>query len=410
MKKHLFISLCLLHAVCQLMAASPTGIYTSTINSDILGEERTLFISVPAKYEENTHHYPVVYVLDADFLFDITRSITQLRAARNYMPESIIVGLPNTWRQRFQGAANWKLPNGQKFFNPPGNPKTFLKFIKQELIPHIEQNYRTNTHRSVIGLSPTTGPVFEALWSEQGLFKAHVALAIAVDMVDESDLSIADKLLTSILDETQPPGTSVYVGIAGNDVTKRPERGQGFADINKQLKAHPNPHVNYRIEIIPDEEHYGMAVPGLQHAFELIYPRHLWNVNYATFWDSPSPAQAIQAHYETLSKHHGFKIIPLQDGYFASHNLLGVGRRLSNQKRFQERLDMFRLGLQYYPNSAPLYEGLAESYLALNQPEKALEAGQKAVQLGIRFQHADLNYYRETLQTIENHNSKEKKP
>ena len=382
----------------------------ATINSNILNEQRTVWISLPNKYEENVHSYPVIYVLDADFLFDITRSMTQLRAARNYMPESIIVGLPNSWRQRFQGAANWKLPDGRDFFNPPGNPHTFLKFIRQELIPHVEGNYRTNTHRTLVGLSPTTGPVFEAFWSEPGLFKAHVALAIAVDMVDQQGLSIADKLFTHIFDQSQPKGTAVYVGIAGNDVVKRPERGKGFADINSRLKAGQNPRVDYRIEVIPDEEHYGMAVPGLQHALELIYPRHLWNVNYAVFWDSASPAQTIRAHYETLSKHYGFRIIPLQDGYFASHNLLGVGRRLNSQKRFQQRLDLFKLGLQYYPNSAPLYAGLAESYLALKQPEKALEAGQKAVHLGTQFEHTDLRYYQQTLDSIKNHNSKQETP
>ncbi len=408
MKKNLLCCFCLLFITAAAVAAPPPGAQTLTIHSEILKETRTVFVALPPKYEENVHAYPIIYVLDADFLFDITRAITQLRAARNYMPESIIIGLPNSWEQRFQGAANWKLPNGNSFFDPPGDPKQFLQFIKHELIPQVERNYRTNQHRSLIGLSPTTGPVFEALWSAPGLFKNHVALAIAVDMVDSHNTSIAEKLATSILDPMQPTDTTVYVGIAGNDVIKRPERKPAFEHLNQQLKKHTGQQLRHRIEIIPDEEHYGMALPALQRAFELIYPRQDWNVWYEDFWQHEQPALAIKKHYEQLSKHYGFTILPLQHGYFSSHNLLGLGRRLHSQKRFQERIDLFQLGLGYYPNSAFMYLGLAESYQSLEQHHEALDAAQKAVELGAKYQHPDLPHYIETLNEIKN--STEEKP
>ncbi len=402
MKPNPFAIVYLLFISAVLQAATPPGAQTLTIHSELLNETRTVFVALPPKYEENTHDYPIIYVLDADFLFDITRSMTQLRAARNYMPESIIIGLPNTWEQRFQGAANWQLPNGNAFFNPPGDPQKFLQFIKQELIPQTEGNFRTNQHRTLIGLSPTTGPVFEALWTEPGLFKAHVALAIAIDMVDANNTRIADQLITSILDPKQPAGTSVYVGIAGNDVAKRPERGPAFDRLNQTLQNQSNHLVRHRIEIIPNEEHYGVAVPGIQRALELIYPREDWNVRYETFWEHEQPAQAIQEYYAQLSEKYGFTILPLQHGYFASHNLLGVGRRLRSQKRFQQRLGLFELGLQYYPNSAFMYLGLAESYQALEQHDHAIEAAKKAVELGAKYQHANLPHYIETLNEIKN--------
>jgi len=139
-----------------------------------------------------------------------------------------------------------------------------------------------------------------------------------------------------------------------------------------------------------------------------MYP---WDVGYGyyeVFCNDASPAKAIRSHYAQLSQRYGFKVQPLQTGYFASHNLLGVGRRLRSQERFQERLDLFKLGLEYYPNSAPMYVSLAETHLALKQHERALKAAEKAVQLGNQYGHAALSYYQDTLETIKNQPSEEK--
>ena len=68
-----------------------------SLSSEILNEQRDILISLPESYQHSVHKYPVVFVLDAEFLFDLTRSISTIRAARNQMPESIIVGITNNF-------------------------------------------------------------------------------------------------------------------------------------------------------------------------------------------------------------------------------------------------------------------------------------------------------------------------
>jgi enterochelin esterase-like enzyme len=73
------------------------------IKSVILNEDRQLLVSLPVNYDRNIHNYPVIYVMAAEFLFDITQSIVKIRVERNYMPRSIVVGITNNTGKRNKG-------------------------------------------------------------------------------------------------------------------------------------------------------------------------------------------------------------------------------------------------------------------------------------------------------------------
>src|SRR5229473_4474501 len=45
-----------------------------TLHSKILGEDRTVFISVPVSYARGTQRYPVFYLTDAQWHFDQSRT------------------------------------------------------------------------------------------------------------------------------------------------------------------------------------------------------------------------------------------------------------------------------------------------------------------------------------------------
>ena len=45
-----------------------------TLHSKILNEDRNIFVALPASYAGSTQKYPVLYLTDAQFYFDQTRS------------------------------------------------------------------------------------------------------------------------------------------------------------------------------------------------------------------------------------------------------------------------------------------------------------------------------------------------
>ncbi len=298
--------------------------------------------------------------MDAEYLFEITNSIATIKASRNEMPESIIVGMPNNTGKRSDMALQLIKNDGQEFFGDNGGKsKEYLEFFRKELFPFLSSNYRINANRTIIGMSPTFGPVLEAFWNQPDLFDGYIVLAAELSLNTISGETVAQKLLTSIQDGLHPKA-SIYIGKAGDDLTRRPpEEGEAFAELNQALDSAANPNINYRVEILENENHYGMSISGIQRGLETIYPPEIWSVPYRDFWSAQSPANEIETFYNNLSDQHGFAIIPLEDSFYASQTLLGTIRRLERQERTQELTDVIELAIQYYPNSEKLNDLMA---------------------------------------------------
>lgn len=325
------------------------------ISSKILNEDRDIFISLPLNYNRNIHNYPVIIVLDGEYLFEIANSIVKIKASRNEMPESIIVGIPNNTGKRSDMALQLIKEDGLKFFgNNGGKSKMYLDFLRKELFPFIEDNYRTNSHKTIIGMSPTFGPVLDAFWNEPDLFNSYIVLAAELSLKTISGETVAQKILNSVQDSLHSM-TSIYIGKAGNDLKRRPpEERRAFIELNQQLDSLVNPKINYIVEILENEDHYGMSILGIQHGLKTIYPSTVWNVPYRDFWNSESPATELKSFYTNLSDMYGFEIVPLEDSFYASQTLLGTIRRLKRQNRKEALKEVLELAIEYYPNSKRL--------------------------------------------------------
>lgn len=352
------------------------------IKSKILKEERQLLISLPDNYQRGVHKYPVIYVMDAEFLFDFTQSIVKIRAARNYMPKSIIVGIVNNTGKRNDMAIILKNKEGREFFGGyGGQSKTYHQFLKNEIIPFIDTNYRANSHRTIIGMSPTFGPVLEAFWNDPTLFKGYIILASELAQFTPTGKTVEDQIYSAIK-SGKHFGNSLYIGKASRDLLKRPlEETLAYSHLNKALDTLDLQDFKYKIEVLEEEDHYGMAVPGIQHGLETIYPKTVWNIPYKSFWNSKSPAKAVKAYFDKLSLAYGFEIVPNEDSYYFIGNLLGVGRRLKNSKRNIELVAFLELAASYYPNSPVVHEKLAEAYRSVHKIKQALLSEKKVKEL-----------------------------
>ena len=115
-----------------------------SIQSDILKENRKIVVSLPEGYHTDTKSYPVLYVLDGNET-ELLQAIIVVRKLRKQM---IIVAIPNVDRDRDMMPLS--TPTYQ--VDHPGAEK-FLAFIERELIPHIEEKWRTNNQRTIRGAS-----------------------------------------------------------------------------------------------------------------------------------------------------------------------------------------------------------------------------------------------------------------
>ena len=69
------------------------GTEERTLFCPTLGREYHLSVALPDSYRKSTQAYPVIYVLDGDFLFGMAAGLTRFSNWFRRVPKAIIVGI-----------------------------------------------------------------------------------------------------------------------------------------------------------------------------------------------------------------------------------------------------------------------------------------------------------------------------
>jgi len=125
-----------------------------TISSEVLGEERLLYVHLPEGYEESDQRYPVVFQLYAHFqgayFLPQVRALDAM-AKHGRCPQMILVGIEtNETRYRDLLLVD--------HFGATSEIDRFMEFFESELVPFVESNYRTENYRILSG--PQAGAAF----------------------------------------------------------------------------------------------------------------------------------------------------------------------------------------------------------------------------------------------------------
>jgi predicted alpha/beta superfamily hydrolase len=191
-RRTLLALLCLLANVGRVHASddAPT---VGRLNSAALGEARDFSVHLPAGYaREPRQRYPVIYVLDGPPLDGHTAEGATRLAASGLAPGLIVVGIPNMQRA---GRARDFLPPALSFRRRDGSPFTggadrFLRFLRDELVPRIERDYRTTAPRLLVGHSLGAIFVCYSLGAAPALFDGRFAHSPAIWR--DEDIVVAD--------------------------------------------------------------------------------------------------------------------------------------------------------------------------------------------------------------------------
>jgi len=176
----------LMAAVVLLAAAGPARAQAPVVGrvtSSALGEVREFTVRLPAAYtRDRTRRFPVVYVLDGPPLDQQTATAAAQVAGAGGVPDLIVVGIPNMQRG---GRARDFLPPFLSFPRRDGSPFTggadrFLRFLRDELTPRIERDYRTARPRLLVGHSLGAIFVCYSLMTAPAFFDARFAHSPAI--------------------------------------------------------------------------------------------------------------------------------------------------------------------------------------------------------------------------------------
>lgn len=157
-----------------------------TLRSAATGRDYDIYVFLPDSYAVRpTARYPVLYLLDGQWDFKLLHSIQGGLIYDRVLPRIMIVGITYSGESPDYGAlraSDYTTTPTPRVAGSGGAPR-FLSFVRDELIPFIETNYRADTapsQRALMGSSYGGLFTLYALFSDPALFGGYVAASPSV--------------------------------------------------------------------------------------------------------------------------------------------------------------------------------------------------------------------------------------
>jgi len=149
-----------------------------TMKSASTGRTYDLYIHKPAGFDENADKkYPVLYLLDGQWDFQLLASVVGGLVYDKWMPDIVVVGITYSGDH-----PDYDALRAMDYTPTPGDRKgsgdapKFLSFMKTELIPFMEKNYRGDPTRRILG-GQSFGGLFTlyAMFTDPSTFWGYLA-------------------------------------------------------------------------------------------------------------------------------------------------------------------------------------------------------------------------------------------
>jgi predicted alpha/beta superfamily hydrolase len=266
-----------------------------TIDSYKLDGERELKIQLPRNYDpEAKRTYPLIVVLDGDYLFEPVAGNIDYQAYWEDIPDCIVVGI-----KQGKIKENDFLYDNDTYF-PAHEGADFYEFIAAELLPYLEENYNASSFRIIVGHDLSANFINYYLFKNEPLFRSYVALS--PDLAPEMENRLKERL--SILKEE----TFYYMATADADVKVL---RNAIVECDSKLKLIENPKLHYQFDNFEDANHYSLVGRGIPKALNEIFALYKpingkeYKEKVLTF--EGSPYDYLTKKYEDIEYFYGFK-------------------------------------------------------------------------------------------------------
>jgi predicted alpha/beta superfamily hydrolase len=343
---------------------------TITLQSKVMGEERTILVSTPPGYQQTTEAFPVLYMTDGDQHLTHTRGTVDFLAANGLIPQLIIVGVTNTDRTRdlTPTRVETREVNGREMQYPTsGGAGTFLDFFENELFPFVDGHYRTLPMRLFSGHSFGGLFALNAFFERPQMFRAVLAISPSLNWDGDTPIRQA----TSFSEKRAVANATLFVAMA--DEEEGDPRPNLLDRLEAALAASKAQDFRWQVMRMPDENHGSVVLRaqywGLRDVFE--------------GWRLPTDPETrifsgnlddLEHHYAQLSKRYGFNVIP-------GENVINqLGYQYMGREDLDSAIEVLSYNVELYPNSANVYDSLGEAYEKAGRDEEALAAYSMAVE------------------------------
>jgi predicted alpha/beta superfamily hydrolase len=272
-----------------------------TLRSRVLGEDRPLQIFTPSDYESALSSYPtlpVLYLLDgADNFMHVTGVVDYL-ARKNRIPPMIIVAVGNTDRPRDLTPTHTLLGlNGRRWdtFESTGGADKFFEFLRDELMPYVEKNYRAAPFRILDGHSFGGLFAIKILLENPDAFQAYLAVSPSLWWDNQVMLKRSGPIGRA--------GQCLFLSVA-NEGGLHQKSIEAFAD---QLRERAVPGFRWDFQAYPGETHNSVPHLNLYDALKFVFAD--WDFMALAYDEVRVSFEDGVKHCQALSERFGFTIV-----------------------------------------------------------------------------------------------------
>ena len=314
-----------------------------TLNSSFLNEKREITVLLPNDYKKE-EKYPVIYITDADFNFEIAASYLTQLIKFDVIPKSILVGVIPKDR------------NNELDISWSNNSIKFRDFLINELVSFIDRDYSTTGFNAIIGHSNGAEYNHLLMLEEDNPFRAFINIS------ESLNLDVKKELTTFFSSYT---GNKIFLFIASGryDYPSRIEDGQTIAKIYNQDS---NNHIAFQHRLYEADHQTVLAkslLDGLMHIFK----------DYRNLFEYENFRDYNENYKNHISSIYGFKPKDNEDDldYF-------FGKILDDKD-----IAMYEY-IIHYTTSNNIFEfryfDMAWHYLELEEYSKSIEYWNKAIE------------------------------
>jgi predicted alpha/beta superfamily hydrolase len=241
------------------------------IQSKVLGEERRIYIHVPKTDSANpTKTSPVLYLLDGENHFHILSAYIDYLSHWGVIPPILVVGIISNDRNKdltptrsnidYDGIVDSNLKSS-------GGNELFFQFIKTELMPYIETNFKVEPYKIFAGHSFGGITAINCMFTHPDMFNAYIAISPSLWWDNKYMLKLTEHKLTNSAHLNKTFFYSV-----GNEGINEPN--SFHTDVLKfdSLLVNKAPiGLKYKYKSYPEESHMSEPLVAYYDALRFIY-------------------------------------------------------------------------------------------------------------------------------------------
>lgn len=381
MYKNIIAVLLLLLGINQVKSQDVGQIVIGTkysLRSNILQEDREYWISLPDSYnnkESSYKRYPVLIVLDGNLHFKPIAGMVNYMSSDVYrswkIPEMIVVAIQNVDRRRDYTPD--KVITVRE--NNTGGGDSFLSFLEDELLPELDQKFRTAPYRILFGHSLGGLLAAHTYMKEETLFNAFIAVDPSFGTWDEETM---DKKLDAVTEQSFE--RFIYIATANwgkRNIRNRDRHVRLYEALNSKCEGK----FPAKLEYFENETHGSVPPIAFYNGISSIFE------DYGISYRDVESKEQLTQHFKSLSQRLSWNFSPPE----SLVNRIGYRMlRSRDENEKSKALAFFILNTENFPNSFNAFDSLGETYESLGDNKKAIENYKKSLELNPNNEHAKM--------------------